>query len=254
MAEYAKDWLAAVQPTIRPSTFSSYRLVIDNYVVPRLGTVRLSGLYAGPAGPVLRRPGRREGRPGGALSPTTVRCAHTVLGKALGDAVGVGARRTQRGPDGQTPRGRRRRSCGCGRPRRAWSIFVVLMRNDRLYALWFLLLTTGMRRGEAAGLRRSDIDLAAGVLSIRRAIVSVDGMAIQTAPKSANRRRTIALDPRDHRCSAATSGPSGRRAGAGRGWAGLSRGAVFTYPDGAVLHPDHVMVVFRRLRPAPVCR
>jgi integrase len=73
--------------------------------------------------------------------------------------------------------------------------FVELVRDDRLYALWFLLLTTGMRRGEVVGLRWADIDLDGSVLSVSRAIASVDGVAMETEPKAARGRRAIALDP-----------------------------------------------------------
>ena len=124
--------------------------------------------------------------------------------------------------------------------------FVELARKDRLYALWFLLLTTGMRRGEAVGLRWADVDFAAGVLSVRRAISSADGMAVEMEPKTAKSRRAIALDPatiealRQHR-----ERQEAERALVGDGW--TEWGAVFTYPDGCVLHPDHVMVVFRGL-------
>jgi integrase len=112
--------------------------------------------------------------------------------------------------------------------------------------MWFLLLTTGMRRGEVVGLRWADIDLDGEVLSVSRAIASVDGVAMETEPKTAKGRRAIALDPatvdalRRHRERQAAE-----RDLVGDGW--TDSGAVFTYPDGRTLHPDHVMVTFRRL-------
>lgn len=39
--------------------------------------------------------------------------------------------------------------------------------GDRLYALWLLVATTGMRRAELAGLRWSDIDFARARLTPR---------------------------------------------------------------------------------------
>jgi integrase len=36
--------------------------------------------------------------------------------------------------------------------------FLEHVREDRLYALWLLVATTGMRRGELAGLRWVDVD------------------------------------------------------------------------------------------------
>jgi len=244
VGEYARDWLAAVESTIRPSTFYSYRLVMNSYVVPRLGRLRLSGLTPAQLGRFYAELGTSGGKTGGSLSPTTVRYAHTVLGKALQDAVGWGliarnVARAAKPPRKATP------NMTVWSPAEARR-FVELVRDDRLYALWFLLLTTGLRRGEAVGLRWADIDLDGGVLSVSRAIASVDGVAMETEPKTARGRRAIALDPgtvdalRKHRERQAAE-----REVVGDGWS--ESGAVFTYPDGRTLHPDHVMVTFRRL-------
>lgn len=244
VGEYAEQWLAAIESTIRPSTFSSYQAVMNNYVVPRLGKVRLAGLTPAQLGRFYTELGASGGKQGGSLSPTTVRYAHTVLGKALQDAVGWGlvarnVARAAKPPRKATPN------------MTVWSPddarrFVEQVRGDRLYALWFLFLTTGMRRGEAVGLRWADVDLDGGVLSVSRAIASVEGVAVETEPKTAHGRRAIALDPatvkalRQHR-----DRQLAEQELVGDGW--TESGAVFTYPDGRTLHPDHVMVVFRRL-------
>jgi integrase len=52
--------------------------------------------------------------------------------------------------------------------------FLTHVRNDRLYAAWMLFATTGMRRGEVAGLRWIDIDLAAGRVTPRKPRVEVN--------------------------------------------------------------------------------
>ena len=72
--------------------------------------------------------------------------------------------------------------------------FLDVARPDRLYAAWLLAATTGMRRGELLGLRRSDIDLAAERLAVVQSLVLVNGHPILSEPKTASSRRTIALD------------------------------------------------------------
>ena len=58
--------------------------------------------------------------------------------------------------------------------------------GERLAAAFVLLATTGMRRGEALGLRWGDIDLAAGRLSIVQTITTVrDQMVISPAEDGA---------------------------------------------------------------------
>jgi len=48
------------------------------------------------------------------------------------------------------------------------------VRNDRMVAAYFRIVTTGMRRGEALGLRWADVDLDAGRAAIRQTLVTVN--------------------------------------------------------------------------------
>jgi hypothetical protein len=45
--------------------------------------------------------------------------------------------------------------------------------DDRHLAAWHLLSSTGLRRGEALGLRWTDVDLEAGQASIRQTVIAV---------------------------------------------------------------------------------
>jgi integrase len=56
--------------------------------------------------------------------------------------------------------------------------------EDRLAALWHLAATTGMRRGELAGLRWQDVDLEAGRLAVSRGLVSVGYAVVESGTKS----------------------------------------------------------------------
>ena len=93
----------------------------------------------------------------GGVSASTVRGVHRVLRRALNDAVlwGLLARSPLLGvkPPRCEPREMR-----WWTPQQART-FLGAVDGDRFYALWVLLLTTGMRRGELAGLRWCDVDL-----------------------------------------------------------------------------------------------
>ncbi len=65
--------------------------------------------------------------------------------------------------------------------------------DDRLRALYVLALTTGMRQGELFGLRWGDVDLARGVVTVRRTQREVCGRIELGEPKTAKSRRAIAL-------------------------------------------------------------
>ena len=56
-----------------------------------------------------------------------------------------------------------------------------------------VLAATGMRRGEVAGLRWSDVDLAKGELTVAGIVVRVAGALAWTAPKTDRPRRRIPL-------------------------------------------------------------
>jgi integrase len=58
-----------------------------------------------------------------------------------------------------------------------------------------LLATSGLRISEACGLRRRDLDLAAGTATVIQTVVEVNGMLIRTRPKSKASRRTVKLLP-----------------------------------------------------------
>ena len=65
--------------------------------------------------------------------------------------------------------------------------------NDRNGHLWYLALT-GLRRGEIAGLRWSDIDFAAGTLTIVNNRAQAGKKVLEHAPKTLSSRRTLPLD------------------------------------------------------------
>jgi integrase len=117
-----------------------------------------------------------EGR---GLSAQTIRYAHAVLSAAMGQAVRW--RLIQHNPcrDVEMPKRQQKEmraltSEECGRLREA-------ARGTRLEALWLLLLGTGMRPGEALGLRWDDLDLAKGQLRVRHSLVRTRGHAAGTA-------------------------------------------------------------------------
>jgi integrase len=231
------EWLPAMRPPrVRPSTWLSYQRNVERHIVPALGHLplqrltpaQLTAFYRG-----LLETGHRKGS--GGLAPKTVRNIHGALHAALRDAVrwGYVARNVAVAAD--LPK-------SMAPEMRVWSPeqlrgFLDHVRDDRLYAAWLLLATTGMRRGEVAGLRWVDVDLDAGRVSPRRPRVVVNHQVLVSEPKTAKGRRSIALDPatvaalRDHRRWQLED-----RLAVGPRWE--DSGLVFTWPDGRPLHPE----------------
>lgn len=192
--EYLREWLVAVQRTIRPGTWTSYRTNIERHVIPRigggelrhLGASHLNVLYA----ELLER-GRCDGA--GGLSPRSVRYVHTIVHRALRDAMRWSKLARNPADLADPPRSRSPETRTWGREelRR----FLSSVEEDRLYAAWLLVATTGVRRGELLGLRWADLDLDTGRAAIRQTLSSVAGKVSFSTPKTTKSRRSLALDP-----------------------------------------------------------
>src|SRR5690606_21143177 len=171
----------------------------------------------------------------------------TILHRAFKDAVRWG--RLARNPaDAADPPRAGQKSDGV----HAWDAatlrtFLTRSREsgDRLHALWVLLATTGMRRGEAIGLRWKDVDLDKGRLSVVQTITQTRSKVTIGEPKTARGRRSIALDDatvgvlREHRKSMLEE-----RLLVGPDFS--DEGLVFHHPDGSCLRPDAVSAEFVR--------
>lgn len=243
VAEFLANWLDAVTPSLRPSTVASYRMIVDHWLVPQVGQVRLASLTPGNLNKAYGRLLTGGGKGGGPLSARSVRYAHTVLGKALSDAIEWGLLARNPARAAKPPRQARPEM-------KCWDVaeakaFLSAVADDRLSAMWLLMVTTGLRRGEVAGLRWSDVDLDTGALAVRHALVTVDYKVLAAEPKTAKGRRTVALDPatvaalRQHR---ARQGEE--RVAAWAVW--TESGLVFVQEDGRPYHPERLTIMFKR--------
>jgi integrase len=180
------EWLPAVEGTLRPLSVTRYRSVIRLYIHPHIGSTRLQAISGGHING-LYADVERAG-----LSVATRRLAHAVLHRALRDAVRWG--RLARNPAEMADPPSRGRSRA-----QAWTAaelrrFLDHVAGDRWFALWRLVATTGMRRGELAGLTWRALDLDGGRLSVEQQLVPTRGGATLGPPKSNRSRRTVALD------------------------------------------------------------
>ncbi|MFN2525524.1 MAG: tyrosine-type recombinase/integrase [Actinomycetota bacterium] len=239
------EWLPAINPTVRATTYLGYRCHVERHIRPRIGTVHLAkvdattlnSFYAALLAPT---------KAGGAgLSPTTVQRVHATIHRALRDAVKWGRIPKNPADDCDPPRERSR----FGHEMVTWSPtelrkFLDGVRADRLYALWVLLATTGMRRGEALGLRWSDVDLANAQLAVRQSLVAAGSEVYLSKPKTARGRRVVALD---ERTVEALTGHRRRQERERRSRPHDDADLVFCEPDGGPLSPPAISKLFVQL-------
>lgn len=242
LGEYLVDeWLPAIEASgnRKAGTMEQYRLYSEKRIAKAsIGSVPLQEIDA----PTLNHFYRDLLAEG--LSSKYVRNIGLMLSTALKDAVRW--RLIQRSPatDAELPKATRR-AMSVWTPEQL-RVFLDHVREDRLYALWRLTATTGMRRGEVLGLRWSDVDLDGSRVSVVRALVVVDGELREESPKTERSRRSIALDRetvsalRAHR-----KGQMEDRLAWGEAYE--HSGYVFTKENGAPLDPRTVSRRFSRI-------
>ena len=82
------EWLTGMKTAVRSSTHATYTTLVDTHIKKNLGSVRLQDLTAARLNALysdLLTKGRANGK--GGLSPATVRYVHSVIRKALSDAM-----------------------------------------------------------------------------------------------------------------------------------------------------------------------
>ena len=245
VATFMRRWLQSAKASVRPATWATYETLAEKHIIRALGAVLLQQLsvpqlntfYAD-----LLETGRRDGK--GGLSPRTVHHIHAVIRRALGAAVRWQLLARNVADLADPPQGAKTSM-------RVWSsaevaAFLASVREDRLYGVYVLALTTGMRRSELLGLVWRDVDFDAARLQVRQTLISVNFKAQLSEPKTDAGRRAIDLDPgtvgaiRTHR-----SHQLEERFALGLGRPGPDD-FVFTAPTGEALHPALFSDAFER--------
>ena len=181
------EWLPAIESTVRPLTFLSYRSLVRLRIVPRIGHIRLQALTGGHLNSLYRQLEQAG------LSVSTRRQVHAVCSRSLKDAVRWG--KLVRSPAKQANPPRVQRTRVESWTAKALTRFLEHVHGDRYFALWRLAATTGLRRGELAGLTWRCLDLDSARLSVEQQLVPTPGGCTFGPPKSSRSRRSVAPDP-----------------------------------------------------------
>lgn len=185
--QFLTRWLEDVaKPSVRYSTYRSYEQLVRVHILPdaiakkpiaRLTPQDIQGFL------------NRKMKTG--LSTRSVQYLHAIARRALEIALrwGVVARNIAKLVE--PPRVKRQEVKPLS-PEQA-KAFLEAARGDRLYALYVVALSLGLRQGELFGIRWENVDLDKGTLQVVAAIQRVGGRPQFVEPKSEKSRRTIAL-------------------------------------------------------------
>lgn len=187
VGEFVRSWLDDdVKPNRSPNTYALYDAMWRTHAQDTLGSVRLGklgvphieALYAG-----MRKAG-------------TSNAVQAKVGAVMQRAIAVAIRRGRYHFANpfmlvEKPRAtpRTRHTLSSVEARR----FLKAARGDEYEALWVMLLTSGLRLGEALALRWEDIDLAAGGISVERGLREVNGASTVGPLKTDSSKRRIEI-------------------------------------------------------------
>jgi integrase len=242
LAVYLNKWLDALPASgRRPSTVAGYKHLMMHDVIPAIGGVDLQALTA------LHLDRLYADLLARGLAMSTVRKVHVVLGKALSDAerkaiVNRNVARLATPPAS---------SAAKAPEMKFWtpqelSTFLTSISGHHHYALIHLAALTGLRRGELAGLRWTDVDLKKDTISVRQATTVVNGRPVTGDVKTKRSRRVVDIDAGTVTVLRAWARQQKeQRILLGSEWE--SNGLVFTMPTGAAWHPDSISQAFERL-------
>jgi integrase len=155
-----REWLPRILPTFKSSTRSSYRANLRRYVFPWLGKTRLVDLRRGEIQQWL------SGLSQAGLARQTVKNIWSVLSSVLRTAVDWGYLKENPAQGIRLPGRQPRARVFLPTPAQVAEIFSHL--PEPAFTVGLLLIGTGLRVGEAMGLRWEDVDLERKTLTVRR--------------------------------------------------------------------------------------
>ena len=178
-----REWMPRMLPTLKASTQSSYRTNLNRYVLPWLGATRLRDLRKGDIQAWLSALSESG------LSRQTVKNIWSALSSVLRTAVDWGYIKENPAHGVRFPARQPKAAVFLPTPEQVAQILKQL--PEPAYTLLLLLVGTGLRVGEALGLRWEDVDLNRKNLTVRRYIWH--GQV--NSPKYAASERVIPLGP-----------------------------------------------------------
>ena len=202
VATWLRSWYDIyAKPNVRVATADRYRLMIEQYTIPCIGSIKLTKLTAHDLQKLYKelmesgRTNRKSGHGSPGLSSTTVRNLHLMLHNALNRAVKE--RLILRNPTED-----------CIAPKvQKFEMQILQPEHIKTYLdaadkrgllpMFYLELVSGLRKGELVALQWSDLDEANGTISVsKQASWDAEHKLILSRPKTGNSIREVSI-PQD---------------------------------------------------------
>lgn len=181
--EYLRDWLEYKKLQVKLCTYEYYQFYADSYIVPVLGSVKLVKLTTAQVRDFLLRQHKT-------VSPDNANKCRGLLNRVVKQAVQDSL--IYRNVVSVIPPFHVSTREDVLWTNEEVKLFLKTASTHRLFAVFYLALVTGMRRGEILGLRWQD--LQGNTVYIRQNLVASGRDIIITTPKTAQSIRRVVID------------------------------------------------------------
>jgi len=199
VGQWMDEWFEAyAKVKVRPSSHQTYKGYIENHIKPNIGDIpieKLTSLRLQKFYRKLLTEGRvprieSENQPKG-LSAKTVRNINQVISSAMDMAVKHKLILSNPTDGCELPKVEHKEMHTIHAEQ--LGAFLREAKESGVYELYYLDLATGLRRGELLGLKWEDVDLAHGVIHVRRQVYRIDGEVKEVPLKTKNAYRNISI-------------------------------------------------------------
>lgn len=195
--EWLRTWFDLYsKPNLRETTQEQYTNFLEKHLIPNIGDIpleKLTSLRFQRLYQDLRTSGRvvQNKAASSGLSPKTVRSIHMVLHSALEQAVKEGL--IKKNPTGGcNPPKLERKEMKVIQPEQIGA-YLQAAANRNVLPMFYLELTSGLRRGELLALLWTDLDLEKNSISVCKSVRGSQGELKVSAPKTRHSIRTVVI-------------------------------------------------------------
>ena len=246
VGEYLVTWINRVHAgQIKASTLARYKQIINNYLIPGLGSIKLQDLRPSQVQSLYTKMLTTPGISGKPLTGRTVQFTGAVLRIAIKYAVEVDGLLTVN-PVSKVPLPKNSPTIPTPLTLSELNLFLEVASAHRLYFFYRLSAYTGARRGELLALRWSDFDGKAITINKTRSIVDNEAVEINSTKGGNNGQRRVPLDTQTiEQFSAHRKRQIAERLALGEFW--QETGYVFIQENGVPLYPGTPSDLFKKL-------
>lgn len=239
LSELMTRWFEDVlSREVARSTYDNYHTVVKYHVLPSLGRRKVTEIKVADVDRLL------AAKLGEGLSASTVHRVRALISQCLDQGVRWGevptnVARLSRPPKMVRPEGRTL-------TREQAQQLLEALREHRHESLYLLMLSTGMRRGEALGLKWEDLNTDIGVVRVKRNLKREGGRIVTADTKTLKSRRAVNIPaPVMEALRVNRELQEKERVNLGEAW--IETGFIFTTSIGTPIDPRNLYREFTQI-------